>query len=60
MTKHDYSTLPKWAQLDISDMENSHCTQFVRCPNPGCERIHDDGYCCVYCDCDHTQEEEEL
>ncbi len=56
--KRDWSKLPKWAQQDLEDMENSHCTRFVRCKK--CQRIHDSGYCCVYCGNDPSYGVEEV
>ena len=54
--EHDWSKLPKWAQRDLEDMQNSHCTGFVRCEK--CGRIHDDGYRCFYCGHDPSWKEE--
>jgi len=55
VAEHDYSKLPKWAQQDIEDMENSRCTQFERCHK--CGRLHDNGYCCVYCGHDNSHDD---
>ena len=54
--KYDYSSLPQWAQRDLEDMHNSHCTQFERCNK--CYRLHDDGYCCPYCEDDNSTDTE--
>jgi hypothetical protein len=53
--KRDVTKLPKWAQQDIEDMENSHCTTFRRCPK--CGRLHDESYCCVYCGWDYSEDD---
>ena len=48
----DWGKLPQWAQRDLGDMMNSHCTEFDRCHK--CNRLHDKVYICPYCGHDNS------